>query len=370
MAKQKSLWRAALLGAALAAAGAAGTAVAETARQVTVQQAPLAAVAAPASGLTLDSWIDRSDGLYLPGERLELYLRLNRDARVTVWNVAASGQATMLFPNEHVSDSLLAGNRVHRIPADARYHLQVGPPFGTNLIKVIATTAQVPLVDRQSLARSGAFDSYRGTPEELARQLQVVVAAQPQAAWAMAEQVFEIAPQRPGPAQPVVAPIQLGAAPATPQPQPLLPAESAFGLEMRLGQESYRLGESLALSLAAEKSCHLTLLNVDAAGSPTVLYPNSLQREVRLRAGQVTFLPGADSDIRLQLAGTPGPNSLIALCTEERSLFAELFEFDHSGGRSVYPTIAGGPGLAEILAAATADGRRVARARADYLVTP
>ena len=328
-------------------------ALADITRQITVEQTPIAELSAPDSSLKLDIWLDRSDGRYLPGESAQLYLRPDRDVQVVVLNVDARGATTVLFPNQYARDNRLSGQRVHTLPApDAPYHFRVSEPMGINLIKVIASTDERAILDTGQLrSGNGPFARIARSTTDLARQITVTINEQPDSQWAMAEQYLEVVQQRPG-----------TAGTQAPAAQP-----SSFGLDLRLEQDQYRQGEHLALTIAAERDCTLTLVNIsETRNEAVVLYPNEAVPQVRLQAGRQTWLPGADSPVRLSVLGPPGGQTLMAVCTEESvSLLGNLSQYAQ---RSVYPQLNHQQWVT--LQAAAQQQPRSARASVQFRVVP
>lgn len=292
----------------------------ETTRQITVEQRPLAELQAPVSPVRVDVWSNRADGQYIPGETMQLSIRSNADVRVAVLNVDVLGRVTVLLPNSFQPDSLLKANTINMLPADgARFQLKVNEPFGMNLIKVVASTGTHPILDPGALQRSaGPFSQYSGTPGDLARSVQVVMAEQAASAWAVADHVFEVVPYRPG-------------------STPSAGAED-FSLLMQLDGFMYRLGDYLSLRILSNRDCTLTLVNVNRElNEAVVLYPNRNVPTVRLQANRETMLPGANSPVQFAVLGPAGPQSLVALCTESpQPLLGDLSANQH---RSVYPVL-------------------------------
>jgi hypothetical protein len=362
---------------ALACSGSSASAQ-DSERQITIQQRPVLDLRAPPSSLAVQSWVNRSDATYQPGEDVVLYFRTSHDAQVLVFNVDAQGRSTQLFPNGRATDNRLRGNQLYQLPAPgAGYALKVSPPFGANVIKVIATTASTPMVPRDRMAQEGDFSTFAGDPDDLARQIQVVMTQNAQAAWATSEMPVYVVAQRPtvppAPIAPqpgmgagVVVGPAVAAAPAIPAPIATMP--SAFGLDVRTSKTSYRIGEELSVLVTPERNCKLTLINVAPSGQATVLYPNREQQDVSLTAGRTAFLPGADGKIRLSILGPAGNQNLVAFCKEQQTLFGALFNFND---RSVYPTLGTASDLAQLVAQHVQPGAKdVARAVISFAVTP
>ena len=292
-------------------------------------QRTLSAVAVPSSDLAVEVWIDRPSGRYGQGEALGLYVRPNADAYVTVFNTNASGDTTVVFPNQYQSRNRVGANQVLQVPGPGMtWKLQVGPPFGANLIKVLATKRPVALLAAAEFVQTDAFRTFRGDPEKLARQLNVVAAQAPDAGWANAELTFVSAPAAgTGPAVTVLPAVPQQTASGIPALDALLAKESGFGLQLALHRREYAVGEALTLTAVAERDCALTLLSIDASGESTVLVPNRLEKRPELKAGTVRFMPGAGSAVEYRVSGA-GRQALVGLCAaapEKPGFFAQLF---------------------------------------------
>ena len=87
--------------AALAAEQKPGSA-APAGKGLTVEQDGVFGVQAPsgaaAGRLQVVAWVDHADNSYAVGEKVRLFVQANKDAFVTVLNVAPSGATTLLFP--------------------------------------------------------------------------------------------------------------------------------------------------------------------------------------------------------------------------------------------------------------------------------
>ncbi|MCK1389027.1 DUF4384 domain-containing protein [Bradyrhizobium sp. 21] len=394
--RRQGLW---LIGCATLVIAMSGPALAfeeDETRQITVQQAPLLNVTAPASTLGVDVWTNRADGAYGINEDLALFVRTSYDAAVTILNVDAAGRTTMLFPNRFAPDNRLRGNQVYQVPGTgAQFKLHIAGPVGVNLIKVIATTSTAPIFQGRAVEQSGPFDTYADTSEELARQIQVEMTQPQNGVWAIVDrpirvvsrqagaqppQVLQTPISSPAPLPPPIPPsVIVGNSPVAPtpgaspgQPTPGLPGlsgmPSAFGLEVRTAKESYRMGEDLALTLTSERNCKLTLLSVDAQNNAAVLYPNRLEKEPGLRAGQTTFLPGTDGKMKFTLMGQPGPQSVIAICGEEWSLMGSVNNLFRSDDRSIYPSVNNQVDIAQVISAQLKSGRKIAHSSVSFLL--
>lgn len=146
--------------------------------------------------LTVEVWTDNEIAEHSIGETLQLYVRVNHDAQVVVFNTDARNRTTVLFPNESATQNRLTGGQTVRLPGpDATYRLRVGPPAGRNRIRVMATTSEHPILDPAALTRStGPFPEYSQSTDSVARRIQVVATEQPGVRWAMQDYVFRVIP--------------------------------------------------------------------------------------------------------------------------------------------------------------------------------
>jgi hypothetical protein len=391
------------LGLACSVAALCAASAQEGDRQVTVEQVPMLNLTAPASTLGIDVWTNRADSTYAINEDLTLFIRTSYDASVTILNVDAIGRTTTLFPNAYHPDNRLRGNQVYQLPGpNAGYKLHIGGPAGVNLIKVIASTTATPILAGRASERSGGFETYKEPTDELARQIQAVMAKEPRAVWSVADRPVRVVSQhaappppqnvivlgppatvvtpQPGPTvvpgpgpTPVVIPTPVN--PATPTPPAVLPfglsgVQSAFTLDVRPARASYRVGEELTMTVTPERDCKLTLVSLDAQNNATLLYPNRLEKEPSLRAGRTSFLPGTDGKMKLTLMGNPGVHQLVALCGEEWSLMGALGSLFRSSDRAVYPTASSPTEITQAISSQLQSGRKVSHTTTSFVLAP
>jgi hypothetical protein len=90
-------------------------------------------------------WTDAGDGAtVLPGERMDVMFRTNRDAFVVVVDVDTRGRARLLFPESRFDDGFVRGRRTVALPSRG-YRLQVTGPAGTE--RIIAFASDEPIAD-------------------------------------------------------------------------------------------------------------------------------------------------------------------------------------------------------------------------------
>jgi len=103
-------------------------------------------------GLKVSVSTDRGSGAaYKAGEYLSALVGVTRDAFVRVYHVDGAGRIQLIWPNRFGGgDGMVREGTVVRLPpdGDAPYSFLMEPPFGTEFLKVVASTA--PFLDGQS----------------------------------------------------------------------------------------------------------------------------------------------------------------------------------------------------------------------------
>jgi hypothetical protein len=315
--------------AALALAG--GPAVAQqldesAARQLSVQQVQAYNAAGPTNTITLEASFDRPNGVYGNGERVQLSVRTSEDAYVTIVTVGPSGKVVQLFPNPSQPQSLVRGNTPLQIPATpSSAQIVVGPPFGSELIKVVATSNPNGFIPPNQLSGTGAFRSVEASVEELMRNLTVAAAAAPGGKFAQQNLVLHTVaqvPAAPAPA-PAPAPAQVAQAPLAPAPQNpatagLVPQmNNALLLSVATDKHTYRVGERITLAVATQTACSLTVFDVTANGQARQVFPNKNVSANTIPGGQVTTISGGSAATVIDARGPVGTYTLIAVCSTD-----------------------------------------------------
>lgn len=358
--RMKTFYR--IAGAALFAASA-HVALAQdeaAARQLTPAQMPYSQITVPVSAMQVSAWLDRSQALYRPGEQARLFVRVSQPAYLTVLNVDASGATTVIFPNKFEPNGFVSAPGVVKIPADAmagQYALWVGEPYGANLIKIFATSANVPVVAGAAYAGSNPFMTVGADPAAVAAQIQKLAGTPSGGQWAASEVVFGVVPGAGASAGPAVAgapAVAPGAAAAPAAGDQALQAylatldlKSEFGLTVE-GQANYRAGEEITLEVTPESDCELGLIDVDATGKPTVLFPNAITPKVKLKGGKVNFVPSRDNPVSIK-AQSPGSSALIAVCSHKPGFWEQIARRDGDGSRGAGTAAASTATVADVL---------------------
>jgi hypothetical protein len=301
-------------------------------RQLSVQQVQAYQAGSPTNTLTMEASFDRQNGVYGNGERVSVAVRVNEDAYVTIVTVGPSGKVVQLFPNESQPQNLVRANSPLQIPASSgSAQIVVGPPFGSELIKVVATTAPGGFIPASQLSGSGAFRSLVGDLDELVRNLAVATSSAPGAKFAQHNLVLRTVAQAPAqtstpaPLSAQPAPVQTAQAPAlAPSLQNptagLLPqTNNAILLAMATDKHTYRMGERITLAVTTMTACSLTVFDVNASGQARQLFPNTNVSANAIPAAQMTMVSGGTAPTVIDARGPVGVTSLIAVCSTDAS---------------------------------------------------
>ncbi len=274
-------------------------------RDLSVQQQAIAEIVAPNPRLRVTAWVDQEDNRYDIGEAIQLFVRVNEDAYITVVSVGPSGSAVVLYPNALQPGGKVPGGAIVQIPGeDAQAQIVASAPAGNELIKVIATSEPLEIVEPQRLVGAGAFRGVEGGAEQLARDLALAVEAEPQIAFydkvieTRATGNAEIPVDRPPPAETGVA--------AT-RPAPLI----------AVGAPEYAVGDTVELAVTAMDDCNLWVVNLSSDRTFHLLFPNKLMRDNVVSAGRTVLISGGNSPVKVEAAGPSGKEAIYALCSEQ-----------------------------------------------------
>jgi hypothetical protein len=284
-----------------------------------------------ANAMRLEASFDRANGVYAAGERVQINVRASEDAYITIINVGPSGKAVQLFPNDSQPQNLVRANTALQVPASSSSaQIVVGPPFGAELLKVVATSAPAGLVPNSQLSGTGAFRALVGGVDELVRNLSAASAAPAGTKFAQQNLVLRTFAQLSDAgsvAQPAPPPPSTQTAQAQTQapmyqggqnPASLLPAmNNAFPLLIATDKNTYRVGERVTLGVTSFTACSLTVFDVNAGGQARIVFPNRMMTANAIPAMQLTMLSGGASPVSIDARGPAGTGSLIAICSTD-----------------------------------------------------
>jgi hypothetical protein len=108
-------------------------------------------------GFGLRMWVDKTDGHYVEGDRVVVYVQSERDAYLKLDYFMADGCVLHLVPNTYRGQAFIRGGQTYSFGGDADpEHILITPPFGAETIK--AMLSAIPIED-------GARDAGRGCDE-------------------------------------------------------------------------------------------------------------------------------------------------------------------------------------------------------------
>jgi hypothetical protein len=99
--------------------------------------------------LVVKAWIKRGDGgTYVKGEELRIHFYANRDCYIKIYHIDVNGNMQLIFPNQYHKGNMLKKNTVYTIPDESYgFTFTLGAPFGTEFIKIMASTKQFDEVE-------------------------------------------------------------------------------------------------------------------------------------------------------------------------------------------------------------------------------
>jgi hypothetical protein len=139
-------------------------------------------------GLVLKMIMDKGIGAgYRSGETLTLFVTCSQNAYLKIYHIDARAVAQLIWPNRYGGSGYLTKGQTFRFPEDEDgYKYLLGPPYGTEYIKAIAST--VPFATMEA-----DFTDLYGSPQSaILRGLEVVPDVSAKRAEALV--AFEIVP--------------------------------------------------------------------------------------------------------------------------------------------------------------------------------
>jgi hypothetical protein len=142
--------------------------------------------------------------------------------------------------------------------------------------------------------------------------------------------------------------VKVAGAPAAGAPVPAAPkpATAKTDLALTSDKDLYKTGDTPVFTVVSARDCFLTLSNVDDKGVGTVLFPNALQRENRIKANVEFQLPATDSKFQYRVKDQRF-ETVIAVCTPTnqavdgikhdftRSTLTDVGEYTRSVARAI-----------------------------------
>jgi PKD repeat protein len=134
---------------------------------INAQEQPLGIIVEPKE-LEIDVWVDKE--VYLVGDEVRIFFKVNQDAYVYMINIDAAGMTRLVFPNRFSQDNFVRAGE-HVLPEPGKpYRFVVVPPAGTEFIQAIASTEPLEL----DLEFVEAFPPL-GSPKQAKEKMEVAI---------------------------------------------------------------------------------------------------------------------------------------------------------------------------------------------------
>ncbi len=90
----------------------------------------------------INLWFDKQDGSrYKQGEKIIIKFEVNTDGYVTLYDIDTKGNVHILFPNKHVSNNQVKGEKLYKIPDEKySYDLVIEGDEGVEYIHAVVST--------------------------------------------------------------------------------------------------------------------------------------------------------------------------------------------------------------------------------------
>ena len=130
---------------------------------------------------------------YKKNERITFHLTVSENAYVNVLYIQSDGEVIVIFPNEHQPDNYVKSGSVVEIPSrESGYAFTAGEPFGTDLVKVIASRTKLSLFQQKKVDGT-PFSRPDEKGERITRGIKKVVTGVGAKDWSAAELEVEVA---------------------------------------------------------------------------------------------------------------------------------------------------------------------------------
>jgi len=111
----------------------------------------------PTPGFMVHLDADRADRTYLGGEKMTFTVRSERAGHLYLISWSAEGKATCLFPNQFQQDNRIEVGKGVMVPSvEAKFDLEVGPPYGAEVVKAIVTPTPLKQLPLDELVKAPA----------------------------------------------------------------------------------------------------------------------------------------------------------------------------------------------------------------------
>ena len=96
------------------------------------------------TNLNIKVWTKKGNGgIYKKNEKMVVNFLSDKDCYIKIYHIDVNNKISLIFPNEYHSDNYIKANKTYIIPdEDYKFDFILGAPYGTEFIKVIASTTQ------------------------------------------------------------------------------------------------------------------------------------------------------------------------------------------------------------------------------------
>lgn len=166
--------------------------------------------------LKVKVWVDKDPAkggqvVYQVGEPIYIYVNVNQDAYIYLFNINADGEINPILPNAYERDNFLRAGETRRYPPEGgRYRYTVTGPEGRDIVLAVASKRPLSLgqildVERNQVRVRGA--------ESLARALSIVVEPLPDRDWVTDAAFYFVGRAALSPSPPALATLEADSSP-------------------------------------------------------------------------------------------------------------------------------------------------------------
>ncbi len=257
---------------------------------------------------------EKEGDVFAIGDELSLTFTAEKDCHLTIVDFTPGGNMLVLFPNKWVTDNFVAAHQVVRVPQEgATYTLKVGGPTGTDVVKAIATSRKVDVLDPANQQLAGPFavikDKRTATRDLLLLDTPAAGSGTPG---------LPVAPDA-GIASPADEPLQWSAAALTVHATGASPDEGGFGVVATDGwivkawtdAGTAKTGQKVFVKFLTNRPCRLdSLVNRGTSGQENALLPAGNTPD--LAPNTVNTLPGSSDAWAFEISGPAGLDTVVA----------------------------------------------------------
>ena len=248
---------------------------------------------------------------YRIGELAKIFIEVDRSAYITVLNIDALGEKTLLFPNRFSPNNFISQAGQIQIPTnDKKFKLRVREPYGPNMILVFASENNIDFVPKAKAAPHSPFKSSEQTSKEIVDHINQDPMLQSEI-WTAAQTNFQVVGSSTD--------TQIH---STPLPTPKLPIPEIDTGNYHLSIEAINL-DPLKLKAYSEKLCDLRLIVWDSKGNHRYLKNSHKDSVFRLPAQKMYLFPEGGRQVFFDSISSQ--QHLIGVCMEVDSFFGDWF---------------------------------------------